>query len=102
MEYLTIHPVNPQPRLVKKAVEILKQGVNSPVAVENQIAIIYLGTKGFLNKVPVNKVKEFEAEFTQIMNSKHRDVLDTLKSGKLTDEVTSTLEAVAKDLTANY
>ncbi|MGB0175819.1 MAG: F0F1 ATP synthase subunit alpha, partial [Owenweeksia sp.] len=86
----------------KRNVEILKQGVNSPVAVENQIAIIYLGTKGLLNKVPVNKVKEFEAEFIQYMNKKHRDTLDTLKAGKLTDEVTDTLEAVAKDLTAKY
>ncbi|MAN02536.1 MAG: F0F1 ATP synthase subunit alpha [Owenweeksia sp.] len=86
----------------KRNVEILKQGVNSPVAVENQIAIIYLGTKGLLNKVPVNKVKEFESEFIQYMNNKHRDTLDTLKAGKLTDEVTDTLEAVAKDLTAKY
>ncbi|MEQ9262004.1 MAG: F0F1 ATP synthase subunit alpha [Owenweeksia sp.] len=86
----------------KRNVEILKQGVNSPVAVENQIAIIYLGTKGLLNKVPVDKVKEFEVEFTQYMNNKHRDVLDMLKAGKLTDEVTETLEAVAKDLTSRY
>ncbi len=86
----------------KRNVEILKQGVNSPVAVENQIAIIYLGTKGLLNKVPVDKVKEFEVEFTQYMNNKHRDVLDMLKAGKLTDEVTEKLEAVAKDLTSRY
>lgn len=86
----------------KRNVEILKQGVNSPVAVENQIAIIYLGTKGLLNKVPVEKVKEFEVEFTSYMNNKHRDILDVLKSGKLTDEATSTLEKVAADLTANY
>ncbi len=86
----------------KRNVEILKQGVNSPVAVENQIAIIYLGTKGLLNKVPVDKVKEFETEFIQYMNNKHRDALDTLKSGKLTDEVTDTLESVARDLAAKY
>jgi len=86
----------------KRNVEILKQGVNSPMAVENQIAIIYCGTKGLLNKVPVDKVKEFEREFVDYMNNKHRDVLDTLQSGKLTDEATATLEKVAADLTSKY
>lgn len=86
----------------KRNVEILKQGVNSPVAVENQVAIIYLGTKGLLNDVPVNKVREFEVEFISYLNRKHRDVLDSLKSGKLTDDATKTLETVAKDLSSKY
>jgi F-type H+-transporting ATPase subunit alpha len=50
----------------------------------------------------VEKVKEFESEFLDYMDAKHRDVLDTLKEGKLTDEVTSTLEKVAADLTGKY
>jgi F-type H+-transporting ATPase subunit alpha len=83
-------------------VEILKQKQNSPMRVEDQVAIIYCGTKGLIMNVPVNKVKEFEVEFLDFMNRKHRDVLDTLRAGKLTDEVTSTLEKVAKDLTAKY
>ncbi len=83
-------------------VEILKQAQNSPMTVEEQIAIIYLGTKGLLNKVPVNRVKEFEREFLEFMRAKHRDVLDGLKSGKLTDEIESTLRSVAADLTAKY
>ncbi len=82
--------------------EILKQGENSPMTVEHQIAIIYCGTKNLLRSVPVNKVKEFEAEYVDTLERKHRDVLDTLKSGKLTDEVTNTLETVAADLTAKY
>src|SRR5690606_35848128 len=86
----------------KRNVEILKQGVNSPVAVENQVAIIYLGTKGLLNKVPVDKIKAFEAEFIAYMNNKHRDVLDQLRAGKFTDELTDKLTEVAKELTANY
>jgi len=86
----------------KRNVEILKQGVNSPVAVEKQIAIIYAGTKGLLNKVPVNKVRQFEAEYIDFLSNKHQDVLDTLKSGKLTDEVTDVLTKVAKDLASNY
>ncbi len=86
----------------KRNVEILKQEVNSPMSVEDQIAIIYCGTKGLLNKIPVENVKEFEREFIDYMNNKHRDILDVLKSGKLTNEVIQTIEKVAKDLTSGY
>jgi F-type H+-transporting ATPase subunit alpha len=83
-------------------VEILKQPQYSPVSVERQVAIIYLGTKGLLNKVPVGKVREFEAEFIQYMENKHKDVLNALGAGKFDDAITGVLEAVAKDLTAKY
>jgi F-type H+-transporting ATPase subunit alpha len=83
-------------------VEILKQAQNSPMKVEEQIAIIYLGTKGLIMKVPVNQVKAFEVEFLAFMRSKHRDVLDGLRAGKLTDEIENTLRSVAADLTAKY
>ncbi|TNE82146.1 MAG: F0F1 ATP synthase subunit alpha [Bacteroidetes bacterium] len=83
-------------------VEILKQAQYSPASVENQVAIIYLGTKGLLNKVPVKKVKEFENEFIQFLQSKHKDVLAQLAAGKIDDSITATLEEVAKDLTAKY
>jgi F-type H+-transporting ATPase subunit alpha len=83
-------------------VEILKQNEGSPLPVEEQIAIIYCGTKGLLNSVPVNKVKEFEFEYLSFMKQKHQNILDTLRAGKLTDEVTTTLANVAKDLSAKY
>jgi F-type H+-transporting ATPase subunit alpha len=83
-------------------VEILKQAQNSPMSVEDQVAIIYLGTKGLLRDVPVDQVKKFEAEFLEFMNAKHRDTLDALKAGKYTDEETSVLEKVAADLSAAY
>lgn len=86
----------------QRNVEILKQGVNSPLSVEDQVAIIYLGTKGLLGNVPVNKVREFETEFLSFLKAKHADVLDTLRAGKLTDEATSTLEKVAAELSAKY
>jgi F-type H+-transporting ATPase subunit alpha len=86
----------------QRNVEILKQGVNSPLPVEKQAAIIYVGTKALLNKVPVNKIKEFEAEFLSYMDNKHRDTLDLLKAGKLTPEITGTIEKVAKELAAKY
>ena len=86
----------------KRNVEILKQAQNDPYTVENQVAIIYLGSKNLLKAVPVNQIKDFEKKFIELMNLKHRKVLDTIKSGKLTDEVTSTLEKVAAEMTSSY
>jgi len=86
----------------KRNVEILKQGQNAPLTVENQVAIIYLGTKGLLNKVPVNKIREFETEFLSYMNNKHRDTLDLLKAGKLDDDITAVIRKVGEELTAKY
>ncbi len=83
-------------------VEILKQNEGSPLPVEEQIAIIYCGSRGLLGNVPIKKIKEFEEEFLSFMKNKHADILSTLKAGKLTDEVTDTIEKVAKDLTAKY
>ncbi len=86
----------------KRNVEILKQGLNDPYTVENQVAIIYAGSKNLLRNVPVNKVKEFEKDFLEFLNNKHRDVLDALKAGKLDDKITDVIEKVAKEVSAKY
>jgi F-type H+-transporting ATPase subunit alpha len=86
----------------KRNVEILKQNLNDPYTVENQTAIIYAGSKNLLRNVPVNKVKEFEKDYLEYLNNKHRDILDALKAGKLTDEITDVLEAVSKEISAKY
>ena len=86
----------------KRNVEILKQAQNDPYPVENQIAIIFAGSKNLLRSVPVDKVREFEKDYLAYLDAKHRDVLDTLKAGKLTDEVTDTLTAAAKEISAKY
>ncbi|MCB0760097.1 MAG: F0F1 ATP synthase subunit alpha [Flavobacteriales bacterium] len=86
----------------KRNVELLKQGLNSPLPVEQQVAIIYCGTKGLIQRVPVDKVREFEMEFLEYMRANHADVLADLKAGKLTDEITGTLEKVCADLSAKY
>lgn len=83
-------------------VEILKQAQFSPFRVEQQIAIIYCGTKGLLRDVPVNKIKEFETEFLAFLEAKHKNVLNELKAGKFSDELTSVLTAVAKDISSKY
>ena len=86
----------------KRNVEILKQNLNDPYTVENQTAIIYAGSKNLLRNVPVNKVKEFEKDYLEYLNNKHRNILDALKAGKLTDEITDVLEAAAKEISAKY
>ena len=86
----------------KRNVEILKQAQNDPYTVEDQIAIIYAGSKNLLKDVPVNKVKEFESDYIEYLSAKHRDALDTLKSGKLTDEVTDVLISACKEISAKY
>ena len=86
----------------KRNVEILKQAQNDPYTVEDQIAIIYAGSKNLLRDVPVNKIKEFEGDFIEYLNAKHRDTLDTLKAGKLTDEVTDVLLSACKEISAKY
>ncbi|MDX1314649.1 MAG: F0F1 ATP synthase subunit alpha, partial [Eudoraea sp.] len=86
----------------RRNVEILKQAQSDPFTVEDQIAIIYAGSKNLLRDVPVEKVKEFERDYLEFLNAKHRDVLDVLKSGKLTDEATAVLTEVCKDLAGKY
>ena len=86
----------------RRNVEILKQAQNDPFTVEDQVAIIYAGSKNLLRDVPVEKIKEFERDYIEFLNAKHRGVLDTLKAGKLTDEVIDTLTEVCKDLAAKY
>ncbi|WP_080237016.1 F0F1 ATP synthase subunit alpha [Spirosoma rigui] len=82
--------------------EILKQPQYSPVTVEQQVAIIYASVNGLLDKVPVNRVKEFETNLAMVLSAQHQNVLNDLRAGKLTDEATGTLKKVVADLAAQY
>jgi len=86
----------------RRNVEILKQAQNDPFTVEEQVAIIYLGSKNLLRQVPVDKVKEFERNFLDLMRAKHQPTLAALKAGQLTDEVTDTLAQVCAEVAAAY
>ncbi|CAI8311163.1 MAG: ATP synthase subunit alpha [Flavobacteriia bacterium] len=86
----------------QRNVEVLKQGVNSPMSVEDQVVIIYCGTKNLMRKVPVDKVKEFETELISYMRNKHSAELESLRTGKLTDEATQAIEKAAEELSAKY
>jgi F-type H+-transporting ATPase subunit alpha len=86
----------------KRNVEILKQAQNDPFTVEDQVAIIFAGSKNLLRGVPVEKVKEFERDFLELLRAKHSDTLATLKSGKLTDEAIDVLTVTCNDLASRY
>ena len=86
----------------KRNVEILKQSSNTPYKVEDQVAIIYVGSKNLLRQVPVERVREFEKEYLDNLRTAHQDTLAQLKAGKINDEITSVLEKVAKEIAQNY
>lgn len=86
----------------ERNVEILKQGVNAPMSVAHQVAIIYVGTKGKLNKVPVNKVKAFESALIEYMEGNKKDALNSIASGKWTDAEIGAIEASIAEVLPNY
>jgi F-type H+-transporting ATPase subunit alpha len=81
-----------------KNVEILKQPLHSPFSVEKQIAIIFCGTRGLLSAVPIEKIKDFEEEFLNLLELKHKNILNTLREGKLTEEIEKNLTDIAKEI----
>ena len=85
----------------KRNVEILKQSSNTPYKVEDQVAIIYVGSKNLLRQIPVERVREFEKEYLENLRTAHENVLWELKAGKITDEITAVLEKVAKEVVQN-
>jgi F-type H+-transporting ATPase subunit alpha len=83
-------------------VEILKQPQYSPMPVEKQVAIIYLGTQGLLREVKVSRVKEFEEHFLMEMENKLPDVLAEFKRGNLPEDGIKKMVDLAKGLTPAY
>jgi F-type H+-transporting ATPase subunit alpha len=86
----------------ERNVEILKQGVNAPMSVAHQVAIIYVGSKGKLNKVPVNKVKAFESALIEYMEANKKDALNSIAGGKWTDAEIGAIEASIAEVLPNY
>jgi F-type H+-transporting ATPase subunit alpha len=87
----------------RKNERLLVQPQYQPMAVEDQVALMFCGTHGLLEKVPIDKVAEFEKVFLQLLKSKHKeDVLDVLKTGKITDEIMETLTKAAANVSSKY
>lgn len=87
----------------RKNQRLLIQPQYTPWPVENQIAVIYCGVNGLLENVPIDKVKEFEQLFIELLKAKYqKEVLDVLRSGKLTPEVEQLLRKAASEVTSRY
>jgi F-type H+/Na+-transporting ATPase subunit alpha len=86
----------------KRNVEILKQPQYSPVSVEKQVAIIYLGTMGLLKDVPVNKVRQFEESFGASLEQRFPAVLENFRKGKLEDADLNTVKTLASEIAGQY
>ncbi len=86
----------------RRNTEILKQPQYSPMPVEEQVAIVYASTKGFIDGVPMTKTKEFEMEYLHSLRTQHKELLVQLAAGKLDDTITGTLEEVAKNLAEQF
>ncbi|MBS7538336.1 F0F1 ATP synthase subunit alpha [Ancylobacter lacus] len=81
--------------------ELLKQSQFSPLKVEEQVVVIFAGTNGYLDALPVSKVREFESGVLLFLRSKHADILDTIRTSKelskdTTAKLTAALDAFAK------
>jgi F-type H+-transporting ATPase subunit alpha len=81
-----------------KNVELLKQGLHSPLTVEKQVAIMYCGTNGLLKDIPLAKVKEFEFEFLQHVEMKNPEVLSKLRDGIINDDISKAIEKLAAEV----
>jgi F-type H+-transporting ATPase subunit alpha len=86
----------------RRNLEILKQPQYSPVPVEEQVAIILASTKGYIDKVPVAKVKDFEKEFLGLMRAQYQKVLDNFRAGKFEDADANTVKQLALELAGKY
>ena len=83
-------------------VELLKQAERSPLRVEQQVAVIYIGTHNLMSNVPVNKVKEFEKEFLSQLESRFPEVLTSLKGKAISDEAQKTLRELADEVASIF
>ncbi len=86
----------------RKNMEILKQNQYSPMKIEHQVAIVYCGVNELLRHVPVDKIKEFEKRFLEIMEAEHRDVLDSIKGGNMSSKMETVLQSVATEVVLKY
>jgi F-type H+/Na+-transporting ATPase subunit alpha len=86
----------------RKNNQLLIQSQYSPMPVGEQVAILYCGTHGLMAPIPVDKVRECQDTFLTTMRTSHKDVLETLESGKISETETSVIEELMQSITAQY
>ncbi|MDE7125059.1 MAG: F0F1 ATP synthase subunit alpha, partial [Muribaculaceae bacterium] len=83
----------------RKNERLLIQPQYKPVAVEDEVAVIFCGVNGLLENVPLDKVAEFEKQLLQLLHAKHQaDVLDVIRAGQLSDDAVAKLKAAASEV----
>ena len=92
-----------QLRRGSRLVELLKQGIYSPIPVEKQVVSMFVGINGYLDELPLQQVQRFENEFHEMMELKHTALLNEIADKKdLSDELTQKLHAIAKEFVASF
>ena len=92
-----------QLRRGSRLVELLKQGQYIPKPVEEQVVSIFFGTNGYLDEIPLEHVQRFERRMLEMMELKHRDILNEIAEKKdLSEELTQKLHSVAKEFVASF
>jgi F-type H+-transporting ATPase subunit alpha len=92
-----------QLRRGSRLVELLKQGQYDPMSVEKQVVSIFVGTNGYLDELPIGSIQRFEKEFLELMEVKHRDILDEIaKTKDLSDQIQGKLVPIVKDFIASF
>ncbi len=86
----------------RKNERLLIQPQYHPMNVEDEVAVIYCGVNGLLEKVPLEKVAEFEKQFLQLMHAKYSSALDDIRAGKLSDEATAALTEAAEQVAGQF
>jgi F-type H+-transporting ATPase subunit alpha len=84
----------------RRLVELLKQPQYQTMKVEHQVAVIFAGTRGLLDKLPVDKVRLFEQQYVQFLEAGHRPLLDKIRAGQLDEAMEAELERAAKQVLA--
>lgn len=83
--------------------ELLKQGQYVPMAIEDQVVVVYTGVRGFLDKLDPSKIGKFEKEFLAHMKASHQDVLDTIaKEGKISESIDAKLKQIVTDFASTF
>ncbi|RMF60018.1 MAG: F0F1 ATP synthase subunit alpha [Calditrichaeota bacterium] len=87
----------------QRLVELLKQDQYVPMAVEKQIALIFAGTGGYLDELPVESVKRFESEYLQYLETKYPDILSEIKEKEvLSDELRERMDKAVKEFLKTF
>jgi F-type H+-transporting ATPase subunit alpha len=82
----------------RKNVELLKQPQYQPVKVEHQVALIFCGTQGLLNDLPVEQVKQFEQEYIEMLELRKPEVFEQIRQNQVDDQLFKELTIVAQDV----